>query len=485
MPRRATFALPALLLLAAACAAPAADEPEAPAHTEVAPARIPTPLADALREPATRILDAALAQSSAHERLRFLCDRIGPRLSGSDGLARAVDWTAEQMARDGLEVRRERVLVPKWVRGAESVEALAPEPRALVALGLGNSVGTPPDGVEADVVVARDFDELERLGGAVRGRIVLFDHPMPPYDAERGSGYGETVIYRTQGASRAAKLGAVAVLVRSVTATSLRTPHTGTLTYEVGVPRIPAMAVTTEDAGWISRCAAAGETVRVRLRMAARFEGEVPSANVIGELRGAVRPDEIVLVGAHLDSWDVGHGAHDDGANCVAAMEAVALIRRIGLRPRRTIRVVLFTNEENGLKGALGYAAEHRDDLANHVAAIEADAGCFRPLGFTTPAAADERQARFRTRMEDVLTLLAPIGATRLRDGGGGADIGPLGPAGVPLLGLDVEGSRYFDVHHTPADTFDKVAKEDLDRVVATLAVTAFALAELPVRPNE
>jgi hypothetical protein len=347
-------------------------------------------------------------------------------------------------------------------------------------LGLGNSIGTPPEGIEADVVPVRDFDHLAALGDAVRGKIVLYTKAMPPYDAERGAGYGETVIYRTQGASRAAKQGAVAALVRSVTATSLRTPHTGTLTYALDAPRIPAAALSVEDATWIERRAADGVKVRVRLTMEARFGEDVPSANVVGELRGAARPDEVVLVGAHLDSWDVGHGAHDDGANCVAVMEALRTLSCLGLRPRRTIRAVLFVNEENGLRGAIAYAAKEREALGSHVAAVEADAGCYAPLGFTAPAPKGPRAAAAQERMRDLLTLLAPLGASRLREGGSGADIGLLEPSGVPLFGLDVEGSRYFDVHHTEADTFEKVAKEDLDRVAAVLAVTAFVLADAP-----
>jgi carboxypeptidase Q len=474
----------AAVVLASCAGAPRADV--TPSHEATAPAVAPPTLADLHRGTAARIVEASLMQDRAHARLRHLCDRIGPRLSGSRGLDAAVAWAAAELEADGFRVAREKVLVPKWVRGRESAVATAPVERALVGLGLGNSVGTPPGGIDAEVVVARDFDALAALGDRVRGRIVLFNRPMPAYDPERGAGYGEAVAYRTQGPSRAAKLGAVAVLVRSVTATSLRTPHTGMLAYDAEVPRVPAMAVTVEDAEWIARCDSAGETVRVRLTMDARFEPDVPSANVVADLVGAERPDEIVLVGAHLDSWDVGHGAHDDGANCVAVMEALAVLRRLGLRPRRTIRAVLYTNEENGLRGALGYATQHQAELARHVAAIEADAGCTRPLGFTTPAAeGSPRQARFRQRMSDLLTLLGPLGASRLRDGGGGADIGVLASAGVPQLGLDVDGRAYFDVHHTEADTFDKVAKDDLDRVVAVLAVTAFVLADAPGRLDD
>ncbi|MCE9635447.1 MAG: M20/M25/M40 family metallo-hydrolase [Planctomycetes bacterium] len=494
---RSALAAVFVLTLAACAAGPAAAPTD---HTDVPGApRVATPFADNARDAAQRIVDAIATDSRAQARLRHLCDEIGPRLSGSEGLASAVEWTVATLRADGLDARQEFVAVPHWIRGRESATAAvvsatggsaAPgSSRELRMLGLGNSVGTPPEGVEGEVVAVRDFDHLESIGAAVRGKIVLFTKAMPPYDAEKGAGYGETVVYRTQGASRAAKLGAVAVLVRSVTATSLSTPHTGSVTYAVDQPRIPAAALSIEDADWLARrvedVVADGRSMRVRLRMEARFEPDAPSANVVADLRGSERPDEIVLIGAHLDSWDVGQGAHDDGANCMAVMEAMRTLQRLGLRPRRTIRAVLFVNEENGLRGAIGYATSQRENVAKHVVAIEADAGCYRPLGFTTPASDDPRVRRFRERMQDVMTLLAPLGADRLRDGGGGADIGLLGQGGVQLLGLDVEGSRYFDIHHTAADTFDKVAKEDIDRVAAVLAITAFAIADAPIRVDE
>jgi hypothetical protein len=365
-------------------------------------------------------------------------------------------------------------------------------------------VGTPADGIEAEVVVASDFDELERLGEACRGKIVLFNRPMQAFDPVKGAGYGEAVAYRSQGPSRAAGKGAVACLVRSVTAVSLRTPHTGALSYSADHPRIPAAAIATEDADRIARIVASGTRVTVRLRMGATFAPEAPSANVVAEIRGSELPDEVVLLAAHLDSWDVGQGAQDDGGGCMAVMEAMRAIQALGLKPRRTIRAVLFVNEENGLRGGLAYAQDHKDEAPRHVAAIEADSGTFRPLGFTTAAAkaGDAKQAAVCARLGEIVRLLDVVefgtvdlggGDTRgeragrqapmdVRDGGGGADIGPLAPFGVPQIGLNVDNRHYFDVHHTQADTFDKVSKADLDACAATLAIAAFAIADLPVR---
>ncbi len=460
----------------------AAPEPAAPpvAAPEQAP---PSALATQYGDVVARIAAAAASDGLAYERLQHLCDVIGPRLSGSEGLERAVAWTARTMRDDGLDaVHVQEVQVPHWVRGREGARLVEPRTTPLRMLGLGNSVGTPEGGITAELVVARDFAELDALGDAPRGRIVLFDAAMPPYDAERGSGYGETVIYRSIGASRAAARGAVACLVRSVTARSLATPHTGMLRYEREAPEIPAAAVCTEDSAMLARLVRAGERVVVHLEMEAHFEADAPSGNVIGEITGSELPDEVVLLAAHLDSWDVGQGAHDDGGNCMAVLDALRLLRSLGLRPRRTIRAVLFTNEENGLRGSRDYVNAHALEIARYQAAIEADSGSYRPLGFTAPAAKDERSSAVRARLEEVAALLRPLGADRLRDGGGGADIGAMGAFGVPLLGLDVEGSRYFDVHHTWADTFDKIDRDELLACEAVLAATAYVLADMPER---
>jgi carboxypeptidase Q len=431
---------------------------------------LPIPSMERYREAAGRIIGAALVDSAAYDRLAYLSDRIGHRLSGSPQLEQAVDWAVAEMRKDGLDnVRKERVMVPHWVRGEESAELLEPVRRPIVMLGVGNSVGTPPEGITADVVVVRNFAELETLGEQVRGKIVLYNVPFTTY--------GETVQYRGSGASRAAKYGAAAVLVRSVGPVSLRTPHTGALGYTEGVPKIPAAAVTIEDAETMARMQGRGERIRVQLKMGARMLPDAESANVIAELRGTERPDEIVLVGGHLDSWDVGTGSVDDGGGCVATWHAVRLLKRLGLTPRRTIRVVLWTNEENGGRGAEAYAKDHAAEIRNHVLAIESDGGVFKPRGFGLTA-----NDRARATAKGIAALLEAIEANRIGDNGIQADTAPLIRQGVPGMGLDVDGTHYFDIHHTPADTMDKIDRHELALCVATLAVMAYVVADLPER---
>ncbi|MDQ7041493.1 MAG: M28 family metallopeptidase [Rhodothermus sp.] len=417
---------------------------------------------------AQRIVAAALADSSAFERLAYLVDTFGPRFSGTPQLERAIDWILESMRQDGLEnVRGDTVMVPRWVRGREALELRHPYRKKLAVLGLGGSIATPADGIEAEVLVVRSFDELEARRDEARGRIVVFNVPFTTY--------GETVRYRVLGAIAAARAGAVASLVRSVTPHSLYTPHTGNMRYEQGVPHIPHAALTVEDAELLQRLQNRGQRPRLWLYMEAQTLPDVPSRNVVAELVGRERPEEIVVVGGHIDSWDVGQGAIDDAGGCVAAWEAVRLLKQLGLRPRRTIRVVLWTNEENGLRGALAYRDRYREELNRHVLAIESDAGVFKPEGFGF-SGSPEALAIIRT----VARLLRPIGADRIWEGGGGADIAPLMRAGVPGMGLRVDGSRYFWYHHTDADTIDKLDPHALNLCIAALAVMAYVVAELP-----
>ncbi|MCB1035607.1 MAG: M20/M25/M40 family metallo-hydrolase, partial [Acidobacteria bacterium] len=336
----------------------------------------PADLATTYRETAGRILGQALVDEGAWERLTYLTTVIGNRLSGSPQLDQAIDWAVAGMKEDGLEnVRKQPVMVPHWVRGEESLEIVSPSPREMHMIGLGRSVGTPPQGITAPVVVVESFDELEALGReAVEGKIVAYAVPWV--------GYGGTVRYRGAGASRAAKLGAVAALVRSATGLALATPHTGALRYDEDVPQIPAAAITVEDAEWLKRMKALGREVTVHLTMGAHTLSDAPSGNVIGEIVGSERPDEVVVLSGHFDSWDVGQGAHDDGASCMAAWRALVLLHDLGLRPRRTLRVVLWTNEENGLAGGRAYREALGDDVGTHVAAIEMDEGAERPTGF-------------------------------------------------------------------------------------------------------
>ncbi len=428
----------------------------------------PGSIAAEYRADADRLIDAALADSAAWSKLARLTDGFGSRLSGSRSLEAAIDWILAEMKREGLEnVRGEPVMVPHWVRGEESAELVTPRRQRLGMLGLGNSVGTPAAGIEAEVLVVSDFEELQARAGEARGRIVLFDAPYTTY--------GQTVRYRVQGASAAARLGAVAVLVRSVTPQSLFTPHTGTLVYDSAAPRIPAAAVTVEDAELLHRLQQRGERISVRLVMGARMLPDARSRNVVAEIRGRERPSEVVVVGGHIDSWDVGQGAMDDGGGVVVAWEAVRLMKALGLRPRRTVRVVMWTNEENGGRGGTGYRDAHRSELAGHVLAIESDNGAFKPsgFGFTGSDAA-------RARVAEVARLLARIGADTVSAGGGGADIGPIMQLGVPGMSPNVDGSRYFWYHHTDADTMDKLDPRDMGLLTAAIAVMAYVVADLP-----
>lgn len=432
---------------------------------------------EALRAASERIRAEAFRTHGAYVDLAWLCDRIGPRLSGSPQLDQAITWAQDRMKAAGLtNVHAEAVMVPHWVRGRESAEMLLPTPHRLNILGLGGSVGTPEGGITADVVVVGSFDELEQLGGAVKGKIVLFDVPF--------KGYGHTVAYRHDGAAKAAKHGAVAALVRSVGPVSLDTPHTGVMDYDPAYPKIPTASVTLEASTQMRRMQARGERIRVKLDMGAKTLPDAPSANVVGEIRGTGKPDEVVILSGHLDSWDVGQGAQDDGAGTVISLEAARLIQSLGLKPRRTLRVVLWTNEENGLRGGLGYRDAHRAEFKNIVAAFESDSGSERvkAFGLDLRKAAPEAKAGALASLKSLGGVLEPFGPVDLRLGGSGADVGPMVAEGVPGIGVSHAGTHYFDIHHTHADTFDKVEKDDLAYNAAVLATFAYALAESDIR---
>ena len=429
------------------------------------------PLSQRYKPVADRLIDAALADTEGYDRLAYLCYRIGNRLSGSASLQKAIDWSAEQMRAVGLSnVRVLPVKVPHWVRGAESARMLTPLNQPLHMLGLGMSVGTPEGGITADVVAVSDFAELDQLGKqGVQGKIVLYNQEY--------RGYGQTVVYRASGPSRAAALGAVAVLVRSVTPLAMQIPHTGSLNYDAAQPKIPAAAVSPEDAMMIARLVADKVPVRVHLEMAAHMEPDADSANVIGDLPGKELPDEIVAMGGHIDSWDVGQGAQDDGASIMACLQALALMKKAGLQPRRTIRVVFWVNEENGARGGAAYREWLGDSIKNHVAAIEMDGGAEAPRGFgagVEPASLE--------LLKDAGKLLQRVGASEVLPGGGGTDIGPIVRDGVPGLSEATAGTHYFDWHHTEADTLDKVSLDDFRKNMAALAVMSYVIADMPGR---
>ena len=453
-------------------ATPPARQPNSQASPTPTPTPLPPPTVsiDNYRATAGRIIGASLVSSHAYTRLSYLTDHIGHRLSGSKSLERAIEWALAEMKRDGLDnVRGDKVIVPHWVRGEESLEMTVPRSLKLTMLGLGNSVGTPAEGITADAVVVRNFAELDALGEKLRGKIVVYNVPF--------TNYGATVQYRGSGPSRAARYGAVAALVRSVTPVSLQSPHTGGLNYDERQPKIPAAAISIEAAELLQRMHDRGERMTLRLKMEAKFLPDAESANVIAELRGSEKPDEVVLIGGHFDSWDVGQGAHDDGGGCIIAWEAVRLLKELGLKPRRTIRVVLYTNEENGLRGGNAYRDAYRTQLAKHIFAIESDSGTYRPEGLGLSPTAPPQ---VRSNLREIAKLLAGIGADGVAATGGGADIGPIMREGVPGASLDVDGTHYFDIHHTASDTLDKIDPRDLQLCVATMAVFAYTIADIP-----
>jgi len=430
-----------------------------------------SPWVAGLRDDAARLIRAATADDFAWQRLAMLTDTFGARISGSENLSQAIDWAVETMKADGFEnVRKEPVMVPRWIRGRESAEILDPPRHQVAMLGLGGTVATPPGGLDADVLPVSSFDDLRGRGSEAKGRIVLFNVPY--------SSYAETVTYRTGGARLAAQYGAVAVLVRSVGPIGLRTAHTGSVQYQQGQKAIPAASISVEDANRIVRLTARGRRVRMHLVTEGRYEPDVESANVVAEIRGREKPDEIILLGGHLDSWDVGTGASDDGVGCIVTWEAARLMLKLGIRPRRTIRVVLWTNEENGLRGANAYAERYASQAEDHVFALESDSGVFAPaaLGFSGSGMA-------RAMMSHLGSLLAPLGFTEIVPGGGGADIGPIAQAGnVPTMAYLGDAARYFVIHHTAADTVERIAPDEVSKAAAAIAVMTYAVAEMPER---
>ena len=421
-----------------------------------------------------QLIQHELASSQAYETLSHLTDDIGQRLSGSPGAAAAVHWTTERFRAWGIDVRNERVHVPHWVRGREEAQLVTQHNQKIVLTAIGGSVATPEKGITADVVEVTSFDELKQLGAKARGKIVFYDVPMDMemVRARRSfDAYSKAVVYRSEGASNAAQYGAAAVVIRSVGSDSLRTPHTGGLHYDPKLPKIPAAAMTAEDAMLVHRLLARKERVRMHLVLTPRTLPDAMSANVVAEIRGSELPNEIVLLGAHLDSWDLGTGAIDDGSGVAMVMETMRLIKQLKLRPRRTLRAVLYMNEENGLNGGRQYWAAHKHE--KHVAAIETDAGAAAPTGFTTTLKGESLAA-----LQQRTGPLAAVNANRFEITlETGADTSFIVESGVPGFGLVPDPLHYFDYHHTPADTLDKIDPKELAQDSAAIAALAWILA--------
>jgi hypothetical protein len=465
------------------------------------------PLAAKYKADADRILQAAETDEDGYAALTYLCDHVGKRLSGTPQLNAAIAWGADLMRKAGLQnVKVQPVMVPRWVRGGESGTMLykgeaGPITRPLHMLGLGMSVGTPTGGITAPVVFVPSFQALDAMAPEqVKGKIVVYN---PGWH-----GYGVNTQYRTYGASRAAAKGAVAMLVRSATGLAMQIPHTGTLVYDAQQPKIPAAAVSVEDALMIERLCKEGP-VTVHLQMDAHMEADVEAGNVMGEIVGSEHPEQVVSIGGHIDSWDVGQGAQDDGSGIMAAYEAVSLIHKLGLKPKRTIRLVFWVNEENGGAGGRAYRKMVGDKIGDQVAAIEMDGGAEKPLGMGYGSAGGPRRTRTPAgasgvaaappapldvnampgdvkqsvvALQDIVSLLGAIGTDTVSAGGGGSDIEALVADGVPALSPRTVETHYFDWHHTEADTLDKVDPVEFRKNAAMLSVVAYVLADMDGR---
>ena len=427
-----------------------------------------------LEEQILELRQSGLESRRSFALLKSLTTEVGPRFAGTPGDRAAVEWTVRTMKEIGLHnVRTEPVEVPRWVRGDESGEIVAPYPQPMHLIALGGSVGTPERGLEAEVVGVSSLEDLAaRSSTEITGKIVFINQRL--VRTQDGSSYGQTGSVRRSGPARAAEMGAVGVLIRSLGTGTHRFPHTGATRYEEGIEKIPAAAVAIPDADILETQLASGQPVRFRFALGAHRLGNVMSANVIGEILGRKKPEEIVLLGAHLDSWDVGTGAIDDGAGCAIVLETARLLLELPAAPRRTVRVVLFANEEFGLSGARAYAKDHAQELDNHVLALEADLGPGAVWRYRVKTDTDSVEAA-----KKVMQWLQPLGVSWHDDtAGGGPDLIPLRAAQVPMIDLSPDATYYFDYHHTDDDTLDKVDPADLAQNVAAYSVVTYWAAE-------
>lgn len=423
-----------------------------------------------------KIYSEALTTNEAYSMLHELTKGIGHRLSGSPQAAAAVEWARQKMLSYGFDtVWLQPVMVPHWVRGkAASAQILSTQSgnEALQVIALGNSVGTGAEGLSAELIEVSSFEELEALSKKeVEGKIVFFNAVMNPEHINTFQAYSETARYRTAGPAAAAKKGAVATLVRSLTPGHDDVPHTGTTRYEEDGTAIPALAVSTLDADLLSKRLQNDPKLKLYLESYGEMLGEVLSYNVIGEIKGTEKPDQVLLVGGHLDSWDVGEGAHDDGAGCVQSIDALRILKEIGYQPRHSLRAVMFMNEENGLRGGRKYAEEAAQAGITHLAAIESDAGGFSPVGFSI-----DSDALTLSGIQAWKPYFAPYQLHQIEAGYGGADISPMQNQGVTLISLRPDSQRYFDYHHTEEDTFEKVSPRELALGTAAMASLLYLL---------
>jgi hypothetical protein len=423
-----------------------------------------------------KIYNEALSKPKGYEWLDYMCHKIGARLSGSPQAQKAVEYTKKIMDSLGLDrVFLQEVKVPHWVRGEKEIGRIITKKAKINVnvVALGNAVGTGKKGIEGQVIEVKSLKELALLGREkIEGKIVFFNRPMDVTKIRTFEAYGGAGDQRRSGPSEAAKFGAIGVIVRSLTTAIDDHPHTGALAYQLNVPQIPAVAISTRDAEKLSKVRESEPDLKFYFRTTCEMLPDALSYNVVGEIKGSEKPDEIIVVGGHLDSWDLAQGAHDDGTGCVQSIDVLRLFKSLGIRPKRTIRAVMFMNEENGLRGGIQYAELAKQNNEKHIAAIESDGG-----GFTPRALGIGDEAKYEIVKSRWAKLFVPYGV-EIQSGGGGADISPLLNQGVPLMSLNVDSQRYFDYHHTEIDTFDKVNLRELQLGAAAMASLIYLIAE-------
>jgi len=426
-----------------------------------------------------QIYDETLTKGQAYSQLEYLCKKIGGRLSGSPAAAAAVEFTRYVMDSMKLDnVYLQPVMVPHWVRGQKEVGKILNSSKIgskdIEVCALGNSVGTGKGGITANILEVKNFEELKTLGKEkVEGKIIFFNRPMDATKFQTFEAYGGAANQRGSGASEAAKLGAIGVVVRSLASNIDDVVHTGSTNYQLNVPKIPAVAISTKNAEFLSSLLKNDSAVAFHFETHCQMLPDVLSYNVIGEIKGSEKPEEIIVVGGHLDSWDLGEGAHDDGTGCMQSIEVLRIFKALNIKPKRTIRAVMYMNEENGLRGGLEYAKVALEKKEKHIAAMESDRGGFTPREFTTEA--NEKTLK---KMQKWAILFEPYGISAIKQGGGGADISPLKNQNTVLIGYVPDSQRYFDVHHTPEDTFEKVSPRELALGAGAMAALAYLIAQ-------
>ncbi|MGA2298140.1 MAG: M20/M25/M40 family metallo-hydrolase [FCB group bacterium] len=427
---------------------------------------------DKYKAESLKIIFYAMKNTEPYDRIAYMCDTYGPRLSGSKSLNEAIEWIYKELKKDGFDnVHKEDVMVPHWVRNNEHCELVEPRKANIPVLALGGSIATPPGGITAPVLVVHSYEELDQKASEAKGKIVVYNKPW--------LGYGDAVQFRVTGAIRASKCGAVASLIRSASPIGMRNPHTGVMVYNDSVPKIPHAAITAEDAAMLERMSSRGQNPIVHLYLEAKTLPDTLSYNVMGEIRGTEKPDEIISVGGHIDSWDVGTGAQDDASGIFTTWSAVKLLKEIGLIPKRTIRFVAWVNEENGSKGGEAYAKKHKDE--KHSLLFEFDSGVFPPSSINYGG--DDSILKYLQSFEPLFTQIDD--SIKISKGGWGVDISALAKQNnVPVMslgtGISDKESKYFWYHHSPADTVDKIDPKEFNKCIAAIALALYIYADMP-----